>query len=74
MTKTINSSMKEVNIWRTPYKAKIPKEIFEDVKTKHPNKEISVSFNTSMELCELSHLESVCWGDGKTFIFILTSK
>lgn len=61
----------KINIYKTNYKAEIPKEMFDDVSVKHPNKEIQVHFNTDFQLDELGDNESVCWGDGETFIFIL---
>ena len=61
----------KISIWHTPYKTEIPKNMINDVKTKHPNKEVSVSFNIHFELDQLADNESVCWGDGKTFVFIL---
>ena len=66
----------KTNIWRTDYTADIPLEMYEDVKNKHPNFDVSVYFNPNgrVKLSKLADNESVCFGDGKSFVFILTKK
>ena len=63
--------MEEISIWRTKYFAMIPKDLTDHVRENHPNKEISVYFNTNIELNTLSKGESVRFGDGDQFMFIL---
>lgn len=67
----METELKNVKIWKTDYEALIPLEMYNDVKSKHPNTEISIHFNCHFELDELRLNESVCWGDGKHFVFIL---
>lgn len=63
----------EVGIWKTPYTTFIDKEIIEDLQGKHPDiDKVSVHFNTEFILDALAPNESVCWGDGKHYCFILT--
>ena len=63
--------MEKLNIWRTEYLALVPKKMIDSVKENHPKKDISVHFNTDFLLSDLREKESVCYGDGKSFVFIL---
>jgi hypothetical protein len=64
----------KVKIHNTPYFAEVWKSDVSDIKMKHPNKEIYVCFNTECDLDTLKDNESVCFGDGEHYYFVLTNK
>lgn len=63
-----------VKIYNRETTANIDAEIVKDIKEKHPKFDISVCFDLECDLTKLEDGESVCFGDGKNFYFVLTDK
>ena len=64
----------EIKVWKTDYTVFIPIKMVEDINSKYPNYDVSVNFATEINLDTLKENESVCYGDGKSFMFVLTKK
>ena len=60
-----------VKIYKKNKKANIDTKIVADVMIKFPKKEINVCFDSKCELDKLNEGESVYYGDGKNFYFVL---
>ena len=63
-----------VKIYNKKITANIDAEIIKDLKEKHPNKEVNVCFDLECDLTKLNKGESVCYGDGENFYFVLIKK
>lgn len=62
----------KVKIYNTPYFAEIWEKDLKDVESKHPKLDVAVCFDVKCDLDKLKSNESVCFGDGKHYFFVLT--